>query len=371
MDPLAVEEMLPYLTEHFGNASSLHHLGAESARALRASRQTFADALGCDPAEIVFTSGGTEADNLGVRGAAQSARKDRRHALIFDLEHPAVRNQTDFLEAMGFTVETIPTKRDGVLDVDALEGMLRPKETALVCVMHANNEIGTIQPLGDIAELLEDVCPDAHLHVDAVQSFTKLDVRPQSLGATTLALAGHKIHGPKGVGALYVKRGSRLRSQVAGGGQERGVRSGTENVAGIVGFAAATRLAMANREKDVARMTALRDHLLERILREIPDVDVNGSATRRLCNNINVNIAGARAEVMLHGMEERGVLVSSGSACHAGQTGPSHVLKAIGLTEKDTGSLRITLSRHTTQADVDACASALNAVVPGARKAGQ
>ncbi len=367
MDALAVEAMLPFLSQHFGNASSLHALGAKSAKGMRDARQTFADALAVDPAEIVFTGGGTEADNMGTRGAAMAASPKRRHALIFALEHPAVRGQRQFLEGRGFTVEEIPCDSEGICDVDALERLIRPDDTALVAVMHANNEIGTVQPLDEIGELLEDLCPQAHLHVDAVQSFTKLPVRPRRMRADTLALAGHKIHGPKGVGVLYVRKGAKLRPLVAGGSQEGGRRAGTENVAGIVGFATAAAIAVENMEADAARMTRLRDQLIESIAQRIDNVALNGHRHKRLCNNINVNIRGARAEIMLHALEERGIYVSSGSACHAGQTGPSHVLKSIGLTERDTGSLRITLSRHSTEGDVQACAEALPEVVPLAR----
>ncbi len=357
MDPRAAEAMTEYLTEHFGNASSLHRLGAASARAVAAARKTFADALSTKPDQIVFTGGGTEADNLGTRGAAFSAGPKRRHVLLFALEHPAVRNQRVWLEDRGFSVETIPCTPGGICDVTALERLLRD-DTALVAVMHANNEIGTLQPLEAIGELVEDLAPHAHFHVDAVQSFSKAKVHPDRWRASSVALAGHKLHGPKGVGVLWVARSAKIRALHAGGGQERGIRPGTENVPGIVGFATAARIALENMATDVPRMTRLRDKLLDAALK-LDGVRVNGSRTKRLCNNVNIDIADAKAEIMLHDLEERDVYVSSGSACHAGQTGPSHVLKAIGLTEKDTGSLRITLSRHTTEADIDACIAAL------------
>ena len=363
MEPRAVEAMLPHLREHFGNASSLHRLGATSAAALRESRGFFADALGVDPKEIIFTGGGTEADNLGIRGAALAAPPRRRHALLFALEHPAVRNQTEFLEGLGFTVETIGCDSSGVCDVAEVERLLRPAETALVAVMHANNEIGTLQPIAEIGELLEDVCPAAAFHVDAVQSFTKAPVHPRSMGATTVALAGHKLHGPKGVGLLYVRQGgsrrARLRPLLAGGGQERRLRPGTENVASIVGFATAARIALESTAADGRRMRELRDTLIDAAIERIDRVQLNGSRDHRLCNNVNLNVLNAKAEIMLHALEERGIFVSSGSACHAGQTGPSHVLQAIGRTATDTGSLRITLSRLTTAEDVRACADAL------------
>ena len=363
-DPRVVAAMVPYLSEEFGNASSLHRLGATAARALRTARETFAEVLGVDPDEIVFTGGGTEADNIGVRGAALSASPRRRHALLFALEHPAVRSQREFMERLGFEVEEIPCDSGGVCDPAEVEKRVRPESTALVCVMHANNEIGTIQPVAAIGALLEDLCPKASFHVDAVQSFTKLAVRPRVLGATTVALAAHKIHGPKGVGALYVRKGARIRPLVTGGGQERGIRPGTENVAGIVGFAEAVRNASEAMETDTARMRRLRDRLIDAILAMPIEVSLNGARAPRLCNNVNVNVAGAKAEILLHALEEHQIYASSGSACHAGQTGPSAVLKAIGLTEKDTGSLRLTLSRMTSEAEIDRCIDVLPQVIP-------
>ena len=370
MDPAVLDEMLPYYREHFGNPSSLHRLGAAARRGVQTARETFAACLSVDPDEIVFTGGGTEADNIGIRGAALSASKRRRHALLFALEHPAVSSQREFLEGLGFEVEHIPADHHGICDLDAFEKLLRPRSTALVAVMHANNEIGTLQPIAEIGELLEDLCPEASFHIDAVQSFTKAPVRPRVMGATTVAFAAHKIHGPKGVGALYVKKGSRIRPLVSGGGQERAIRPGTENVAGIVGLAAAGRIGVGALREDAERMCTLRDHLFDTVLAEVSQVGVNGHRQKRLCNNVNLNFRGAKAEILLHALEERGILVSSGSACHAGQTGPSAVLQAIGLTEKDTGSLRITLSRLTTREEIEACAAALPEVVGMARSAG-
>ena len=367
VDPEVIETMVSILRDGFGNPSSLHRLGAEAGRVLRQARQRVADALSVDPDEIVFTGGGTEADNIGVRGAALSASPKRKHALLFALEHPAVLQQRSFLENRGFVVEEIPSLNNGICDLDALETLIRPAETALVAVMLANNEIGTIQPLVEIGDLMEDQCPEAALHVDAVQAFTKMPVRPRSYRATTLALAAHKFHGPKGVGVLYARKKSRITPLVVGGGQERGLRPGTENVAAIAGFAKATQLGMEHLQTDVERMTKLRDWLIGTLCNSIDNVVLNGDPVKRICNNVNVNIRGARSEILLHALEERGVFVSSGSACHASQKGPSHVLRAIGLSEEDTGCLRITLSRFTTEEDVRHCADALTQVVPEAR----
>lgn len=367
LDPAVLDSMMPYLRDHYGNPSSLHQLGAAASRGIQESREIFSDILGVDTDEIIFTGGGTEADNMGIRGAALAASPKRRHALLFVLEHPAVANQDTFLESLGFEVEIIPCDTQGILDMDALEQLIRPEQSSLVAVMHANNEIGTIQPIAEIGELIEDLCPSAAFHVDAVQSFTKLPVRPKAMGASTVALAAHKIHGPKGVGLLVQRKGARVHPLMVGGGQENKRRPGTQNVAGIVGFAAAARAATENQAADVRAMTQLRDHLIGRLVSEIDGIQLNGHAEKRLCNNINVNLLGARAEVLLHALEEHGVIVSSGSACHSGQSGPSHVLKSIGCTEKDTGCLRITMSRHSTLADVDECATALAAVVSSAR----
>ena len=368
IDPDVLDTMMRALRDGFGNPSSLHQLGATAARTLRTARQTVADALHVDPKEIVFTGGGTEADNLGIRGSALAASPKRRHALIFALEHPAVRLQRTFLENLGFLVEEIPTKPNGVCDVDALESLIRPKETALVAVMHANNEIGTIQPLEDIGDLLEDQCPEAAFHVDAVQAFTKIPVQPRRFRASTIALAGHKFHGPKGIGVLYVRKGARVSPLQIGGGQENGFRPGTENVPNIAGFAKATELGMAHLASDMKQMAELRDWLIHELCSQLDDVSLNGDATQRLCNNVNINIRNTRSEILLHALEEQGIYVSSGSACHASQKGPSHVLKAIGLTEADTGCLRITLSRFTTRQDVERCATVLKSIVPEIRR---
>jgi cysteine desulfurase len=367
MDPEVVEIMVSILRDRFGNPSSLHRLGADAGRVLREARQTVADALSVDPDEIIFTGGGTEADNIGIRGAALSASPKRKHALLFALEHPAVREQRSFLEDRGFVVEEIPSLTNGICDLDALETLIRPAETALVAVMLVNNEIGTIQPLAEIGDLMEDQCPEAALHVDAVQAFTKMPVRPRAFRATTVALAGHKFHGPKGVGVLYARKKSRITPLVVGGGQERGLRPGTENVAAIAGFAKATELGMEHLQTDAVRMTELRDWLIDTLCSDIDDVVLNGDPVKRLCNNVNVNVRGARSEILLHALEDRGIFVSSGSACHASKKGPSHVLRAIGLSEEDTGCLRITLSRFTTEDEVRRCADALSLIVPEAR----
>ena len=359
IDPAVVRLMAHHLAETFGNPSSLHRLGAASARVLSDARQTIADALTVDPGHISFTGGGTEADNIGTLGAALAAHRKRRHALIFDLEHPAVRGQAETLAREGFEVEVLPTLPSGLLDLDALAELVRPRETALVAVMHANNEIGTVQPLEEVGAILQERCPKAHFHVDAVQSLTKLAVTPRRWHADSVALAAHKLHGPKGVGALYLRPGARVRPLTVGGGQEHGIRPGTEHVASIAGFAEAVRLGISTMASDTARMRQLRDRLFAQIQATLDGVSVNGDRHQRLCNNVNINIPNARAEVLLHSLEARGVIVSSGSACHSGQTGPSHVLRAIGLTEQDTGSLRITLSRFTQEADIDHCAGAL------------
>ncbi len=369
-DPRVVDAMEPFFREDFGNPSSAHALGAAAARAVRAARERLAEIVGAEPDEIVFTSGGTEADNLAIRGAALAASPRRRHALLSALEHPAVRDNKSYLESQGFTVELVPCSKEGITDLHALEELVRPMETSLVAVMHANNEVGTIQDVARIADYLTGACPEAIFHVDAVQSFTRLPVRLRRLGATTIAIAAHKIHGPKGIGALIVKRGAKVRPILAGGGQERGMRPGTENVAGIVGFGLAAHFAHETLEQDVARTAALRDRLLAGIHEHVDDVRLNGHRERRLCNNLHISFQGVRSETLLHMLEESLVYVSAGSACHAGSHGPSAVLKAMGWTEHEAaewGTIRFTLSRMTTEEEIDRCIEVLKSVVPAAR----
>jgi cysteine desulfurase len=365
-DPAVVEAMLPYFAEDFGNASSLHRLGVRSRRALDAARQTIAGSIGATDREICFTSGGTESDTLAIRGAAEATR--RRHMVMAATEHPAVLAQQEWLERRGFSVTVLVVDPSGRVTPEALLEATNA-DTALVSIMHANNEIGTLQDIDLLGPALKAHRPDALFFVDAVQSYTKAPIHVGRACIDLLSLSSHKIHGPKGVGALYIRDGLRLAPQVAGGSQEFGTRPGTENIPGIVGFAEAARLALATAPEDRERMRSLRDQIITSCEAELAPVEVNGDRETRLCNNANLNFPGARAEILLHMLEAKGLLVSSGAACHAGARKLSHVLQAIGLHE-DRGTLRITLCRHTTPAEVDRAITILREVVPEARSVG-
>lgn len=364
VDDAVVAAMQRYFLDTFANAASLHRPGVEAARGVRFARETFAGLLDVTPQEIVFTSGGTEADVLAVRGVAL-LRRPPANVVCSAVEHPAVLDSCRSLEAEGYEVRIAPVDETGRVRPDDLFALV-DERTVLVSVMHANNEIGTLQPIREIGRRLKARYPDVRFHVDAVQSFLKAPLSVHDAGVDLLSLSSHKIHGPKGAGLLWVRDGVRLRPLFFGGGQQRGVRPGTENVPGIVGFAEAARLGAATRAEDTARMAALRDALLARVRERIPDTSLNGHPTERLCNNVNINFHGCRAELLLHHLEAEGVVASSGSACHSAESEPSHVLKAVGVTQ-DRGSLRLTLSRHTTAADIDGAVAALEKVVPVVR----
>jgi len=374
VDDAVVAAMQPYFLESFANPASLHRPGIDAARGVKAARETFAAILDVQPQEIVFTAGGTEADVLAVRGTAllRAPHEDARGAgrtnvVCSAVEHPAVLDSCRSLAEEGYELRVAPVDATGRVQVDELLALV-DERTALVSVMHANNEIGTIQPIPEIGRRLKALPHggDVVFHVDAVQSFLKAPLSVLDARVDLLSLSSHKIHGPKGVGLLWVRSGVRLRPLFFGGGQQRGVRPGTENVPGIVGFAEAARRGAATARADAERMTALRDRLVQRVQAELPDISLNGHPAERLCNNANLNFHGCTAELLLHHLEAEGVIASSGSACHAAENEPSHVLKAIGIT-RDRGSLRLTLCRFTTEADVDGAVRALAKVVPVVR----
>ena len=365
VDEAVVEAMTTYFREHFANAASLHRPGIEAARGVRFARQTVAELLEVEEEEILFTSGGTEADALAVRGVGLAVRRRPANVVCSAVEHPAVLDSCASLGDDGVERRVAPVHPDGRVDLDALRAAV-DSETLLVSVMHANNEIGTLQPIADIGHWLKATHPRVRFHVDAVQSFPKAPLVVRDAGVDLLSLSSHKIHGPKGVGLLWVRAGVTLRPLFYGGGQQRGLRPGTENVPGIVGFAEAARLAWDRRVPDVASMTALRDRLILGAQAALPEVSLNGHPTERLCNNANLNFHGCAAEMLLHHLEAEGVIASSGSACHAADDEPSHVLRAIGASG-DTGSIRFTLSRHTTAEEIEHTLDALVRVVPEVR----
>ncbi|MCW3056013.1 MAG: Cysteine sulfinate desulfinase/cysteine desulfurase [Chthonomonadales bacterium] len=342
--------MLPYFTERFGNASALYSVGAAARDGVENAREVLAAALHASPDEIVFTSGGTEADNMALRGAAE-ANPQRRHLLTTPIEHHAVLEPLERLQHQGYELEILPVDGDGRVDFAAATQMLR-SDTLLVSVMHANNEIGTIQDIAAFGTLCR-----AHgilFHTDAVQSFGKLPIDVRKMQIDMLSLSGHKLHAPKGVGALYVRRGTPLARFMEGGGQERGRRGGTLNVPGIVGLGKATELAHAQMESETARLTELRDWFFERLTATIPGVRICGSRVHRMPNNIHFCLDGVQGEPVLLALDAAGICASAGSACSAGSTEPSHVLKAICVPrEQARGALRLTMGGSTDQAALE------------------
>ena len=359
MSETALEAMLPCLREEYANPSSLHTPGQRAAEKLTEAREIFARHLGASPAEITFTSGGSESDNQALRsGAMLGLRKGKKHIISTKFEHHAVLHTLQALEKEGFAVTLLDIPPDGVVTAEQVREAIRP-DTALVSVMFANNEIGTIQPIAQIAA----VCREAGVlfHTDAVQAAGHLPIDVKELGVDMLSLSAHKFHGPKGVGVLYARRGVALTNVIHGGAQERGRRAGTENLPGIVGAAAAFEEACARMEENAQKMTALRDRLI-RGLTAIPHTVLNGDAVRRLPGNVNVCFEGIEGESLLLMLDAKGIAASSGSACTSGSLDPSHVLLALGRPhEVAHGSLRLSLSHYNTDADVDHILS----VVPG------
>ncbi len=365
LDPRVLTAMLPYLQTHFGNASSMHVFGREAREALEQARATLAQCIGAAPEEIIFTSSGTEANNLALKGVAFANAARGRHIITSAIEHDCVLGSCAWLATQGFEITLLPVDRFGSVDVGQLADSMRP-DTILVSIMHANNEIGTLQPLDALAAVCR--ARGVYLHSDACQSFgkTPLDVRRQPVDLLTLN--AHKIYGPKGVGALYCRNGVRIEAMQHGGGHERGLRSATENVAGIVGFAAAAALCGQLASEEIPRLRQWRDEVIDLILRTIPGAHLHGHPTQRLPNNINVTFAGREGEGirLLLALDELGFAVSSGSACsaHGGDNPSSHVLSALGLNPiQARGALRVTLGRMTTRDELDAFLAALPSVV--------
>ena len=357
----ALDAMLPYFRQQYGNPSSLYAFGQEAKEALERARATVAWVLNCEPREIIFTSGGSEADNQAIRSAAaMGARAGKRHIISTAFEHHAVLHTLSKLEKEGFEVTLLDVHSDGLVRVEELAAAIRP-DTCLVTVMYANNEIGTIQPIADIGR----VCRERGVlfHTDAVQAAGHLPIDVRAQNIDLLSLSAHKFHGPKGVGALYARRGIALTNLIEGGAQERGRRAGTENTAGIVGMAAALDEAARNMERDSAKMTALRDRLIAG-LSQIPHSALNGDAERRLPGNVSFCFEGIEGESLLLLLDDKGVCASSGSACTSGSLDPSHVLLAIGRPhEVAHGSLRLTLSGETSEEDIDYTIKAVTEVV--------
>jgi len=362
--PPVLEAMLPHLTANAGNASSLHASGRRARKAIDEARETIAGLIGAQPREIVFTAGGTEADNLAIKGAAWAATPRGRHLITTAVEHKAIMNTTAILERANFGVTYLPVDRSGRVDpVDVAVALT--ERTTLVSVMAANNEVGTLQPIVAIGEIVRG--HGAKLHVDAVQWAAHLPIDVNAWQADLVSLSAHKLGGPQGVGALYVRRGTQLLPQLQGGSQERQRRAGTENVAGIVGFAAAFELARAGAEAEADRLRELSSRLRAGLL-ELEGVSLTGHSEDRLPNNVSVVIDGVEGGDLVAALDLEGVEVSTGSACTSGSTEPSHVLLAMGIDPHLAhGSLRITTGPETTAADVEAALAAIRAVLPRLR----
>jgi len=362
LDPLVVDRMAQAMRETWGNASSIHHFGQQAKAALDLARGEVGSLIGADASELVFTAGGTESDNLAIRGAAEALEPSgRKHLVTSAIEHEAVLNTMKALQRRGWRVSIVPVDASGIVSVDRVREAITD-DTALVSVMHANNEIGTIQPIAAISALAHE--KGALMHTDAVQSAGKIAVDVRALGVDMLTIAGHKFYGPKGTGALWVKRGVRLISPVTGGRQERSRRAGTENVPALVGFGVAAGIASRKWQTEGPRLAALRDRLETGILSTISGTDRNGAASPRVPNTTNISIDRVESESMLIGLDLAGIAVSSGSACSSGTLEPSHVLKAMGLPHARTlGSIRFSFGTANTDADVDRVLEALPALV--------
>lgn len=358
--------MIPCFEENYGNPSSLHTVGQNAAEALFSARKTVAECVGCDPKEIIFTGGGSEADNQALlTGAELGARKGKKHIISDAIEHHAVLHALKRLEKQGFEVTILPVDGEGFVNPEDVRKAIRP-DTALVTIMMANNEIGTIEPVKEIAEICHE--NGVLFHTDAVQAVGHIPVDVKNIGCDMLSLAGHKFHGPKGVGALYARKGLLVSTLIEGGAQERGKRAGTENIPGIVGMAAALKEATDNLETNMAKITKLRDRLIEG-LSVIPHSILNGSRDKRLPGNVNMCFEGIEGESLLLLLDQKGICASSGSACTSGSLDPSHVLLAIGrIHDVAHGSLRLSLCENNTEEEIEAIIKAVPEVVDYLRR---
>jgi cysteine desulfurase len=359
VDPAVTEAMLPYFSEKYGNPSSLYSIGRQSRKAIEESRQKVADLIGAKKEEIIFTGSGTESDNLAIKGIALKNRTKGDHIITSSIEHHAVLHTCKYLEKNGFKVTYIPVSKEGLVDPADVEKAITT-QTILITIMHANNEIGTIQPIEEIGLIAKE--KNIPFHTDAVQTTGKIPVNVDDLGVSLLSMSAHKIYGPKGVGALYLRKGTAIEPQMHGGGHERNIRSSTENVPGIVGFGKACELAKVHLP-DEANLAALRDSLIKGVLM-IKESYLNGHPTKRLPGNANFRFSYIEGESMILNLDMKGVAASTGSACSSTSLEPSHVLLAIGLIpEESHGSLRFSLGRENTQEDIDHVISILPDIV--------
>jgi len=366
VDPEVFEAMKPYFQEEFGNASTLYKLGRDGKRAMENARAQVASIIGAEPKDVIFTSGGTESDNIAIKGIAYKLKNKGRHIITSNIEHPAVHETCNYLEKNGFEVTYVPVGTDGLLKASDVEDAIRD-DTILITVMHANNEIGTIQPIAEIGKIAHE--KGVLFHTDAVQSVGKIPVDVNALNVDLLSISSHKLYGPKGIGALYIKKGVRLEPIIHGGGHERGLRPGTENVPAIVGFGKACQLAEENLEEESARLIRLRDKLVDAVLEQNEEAYLNGDREKRLPGNANFRFTGIEGESLILHLDSKGIAASTGSACSSTKLEPSQVLMAIGLEEVEAhGSLRISLGRENTEEDIDHAITSIKEVVDTLRK---
>lgn len=359
-----IREMQPYFDKKYGNASSLHSFGREARDAIEIARQKIAKIINAEPEEIIFTSGGTEADNMAIKEIAFANRNKGNEIITSKIEHDAVLNSCKMLEKIGFKVKYVNVNKEGIVDIKEIEKAITPK-TVLVSIMHANNEIGTLQPMEEIARLCKK--NNVYFHTDAVQTFCKEKIDVKKMNIDLLSASAHKIYGPKGIGFLFVRKGTKIGALVHGGGHEFGLRSGTENVPGIVGFAKAAELANKEMNSENARLKRLRDKIIQKLLK-IEGTKLNGDKEKRLSNNVNVSFKNIEGESILLKLDEKGIAVSTGSACSSKSLEPSHVLLAIGCSHIQAhGSVRFTLGKANTDKDVNFLLAALPKIIKDLR----
>lgn len=351
LDSDVFEVMKPYFTEKFGNASSVHNFGQEARMAVEQSRKTIAKLINAQPAEIYFVSGGTEANNLAIKGFAYQNRTQGNHIITSPVEHDAVLNTCKALEEQGFEITYLPVDKYGMVNPDDIKSSIKP-ETILISMIHGNNEIGTINPISEIGKIAKDA--GIYFHTDTVQSFGKVPIDVDLMSISLLSISGHKIYGPKGIGALYIRNGTKIKNLFHGGRQERNLRSGTENVPGIVGIAKAAELMYQSMRQSQVSIGSLRDYFESELTKRFVDVKINGHSKERLYNNLNVIFKGVDNENMLLQLNAKGIAASNGSACNSGTIEPSHVLQAMGLPKEQINSaIRFSLGKSNTKKDID------------------
>ena len=359
--PEVLDAMLPYFTEKFGNPSSIYSISSENKKAITDAREVIAKTINTTPENIYFTAGGSESDNWALKATADAYASKGKHIITTKIEHHAILHTCEYLETKGFEITYLDVDENGLVKLDELTAAIRP-DTILISVMFANNEIGTIEPIAEIGKIAHE--HGVLFHTDAVQAYTQVPIDVEAMNIDMMSTSGHKINGPKGIGFLYIRNGVKIKSFIHGGAQERHRRAGTENVTGIIGLAKAAEIATANMKERTAEEIKVRDHLIERIEKEIPYAKLNGDRVKRLPNNVNFSFQFVEGESMLILLDSKGICASSGSACTSGSLDPSHVLLAIGLPHEIAhGSLRLTISDQITMEDADYVVDNLKEIV--------